>query len=58
MLIVLLVGGFAWYSTTADFQSRVGSRIVSVLEDATGGRVEVAASTSASGIWRPRSTAL
>ena len=41
MLIVLLVGGFAWYSTTADFQSRVGSRIVSVLEDATGGRVEV-----------------
>jgi translocation and assembly module TamB len=40
-LILLAVGGFWWYSTTADFQRRVGKEIVSVLEDATGGRVEV-----------------
>jgi len=40
-LVILLVGGFAWYSTTADFQHRVGSRIVAALEDATGGSVEV-----------------
>ena len=41
-LVVLVVGGFWWYSTTGDFQRRVGREIVSVLEDATGGRVEVA----------------
>jgi translocation and assembly module TamB len=41
LLVILLVGGFAWYSTTADFQRRVGTEIVSVLENATGGRVEV-----------------
>ncbi len=41
ILILLLVGAFAWYSTTDDFQRRVGGRIASVLEDATGGRVEV-----------------
>jgi translocation and assembly module TamB len=41
VLIVVAVGGFAWYSTTADFQRRVGNEIVSVLEDSTGGRVEV-----------------
>jgi translocation and assembly module TamB len=40
-LVVVVVGGFAWYSTTDDFQHRVGREIVSVLEDATGGRVEV-----------------
>jgi translocation and assembly module TamB len=41
LLVIVLVGGFAWYSTTADFQRRVGNEIVSVLETATGGRVEV-----------------
>lgn len=40
-LVILLVGGLWWYSTTNDFQRRVGREIVSVLEDATGGRVEV-----------------
>ena len=30
-----------WYTTTADFQQRVGREIVSVLENATGGRVEL-----------------
>ena len=40
-LVIVVVGGFAWYTTTDDFQGRVGREIVSVLEDATGGRVEV-----------------
>jgi translocation and assembly module TamB len=40
-LVIVVVGGFAWYTTTDDFQGRVGKEIVSMLEDATGGRVEV-----------------
>jgi translocation and assembly module TamB len=40
-LVLLVAGGFWWYSTTADFQHRVGQEIVKVLEDATGGRVEL-----------------
>jgi translocation and assembly module TamB len=40
-LALVLVGGFAWYSTTADFGRRMGNELVSVLENATGGRVEV-----------------
>jgi translocation and assembly module TamB len=40
-LLIVVVGGFAWYTTTDDFQWRVGREIVSVLEGATGGRVEV-----------------
>jgi translocation and assembly module TamB len=40
-LIALLVAGVTWYTTTADFQQRVGREIVSVLENATGGRVEL-----------------
>ena len=40
-LIVAAVLTFWWYSTTEDFQRRVGREIVSVLGDATGGRVEV-----------------
>jgi translocation and assembly module TamB len=44
LLIFLMVvcGTFAWYSTTDDFNRRVGKAIVKVLEDATGGRVELA----------------
>jgi len=40
LLVVLLAGG-AYYTGTADFQRRVGGEVVSVLEDATGGRVEL-----------------
>ncbi len=40
-LVILLVGGIAWYTTTAYFQRRVEREIVSVLENSTGGRVEV-----------------
>ena len=40
LLIVLLLGGW-YYTTTADFQRRVGKEVVSVLEDSTGGKVEL-----------------
>ncbi|NYF79751.1 translocation/assembly module TamB domain-containing protein [Granulicella arctica] len=42
LFVLVVLGGFAWYSTTSDFQRRVGKEVVSVLEDATGGRVELA----------------
>jgi translocation and assembly module TamB len=42
LLVFIVLGGLAWYSTTADFQHRVGKEVVTVLEDATGGRVELA----------------
>ena len=42
LLLVILFAGFAWYSTTADFQGRVGKQVVSILEDATGGKVDLA----------------
>ncbi|HWW97378.1 MAG TPA: hypothetical protein VNY74_06765, partial [Edaphobacter sp.] len=41
VLVMVLFGTFAWYSTTDDFNRRVGKKVVSVLEDATGGRVEL-----------------
>jgi translocation and assembly module TamB len=40
-LVILLVGGITWVTATAYFQRLVGREIVSVLEDATGGRVEL-----------------
>jgi len=43
VLVVVLCGAFAWYTTTADFEHRVGRQVVTVLEDATGGRVELRA---------------
>jgi translocation and assembly module TamB len=41
VLILLLLATFAWYTTTADFDRRVRGEVVKVLEDATGGRVEL-----------------
>ncbi|MEI9981498.1 MAG: hypothetical protein WDN23_21405 [Edaphobacter sp.] len=41
ILVVALFAGFWWYSTTDDFNRRVGREVVKVLEDATGGRVEL-----------------
>jgi translocation and assembly module TamB len=43
VLLMVVVGGFWWYSTTASFQQRVRQEVVRVLEDATGGRVELGA---------------
>ena len=40
-LVVLVLVAFSWYSTTEDFQHRVGGEVVKVLEDSTGGRVEL-----------------
>ncbi|HEY5055720.1 MAG TPA: translocation/assembly module TamB, partial [Acidobacteriaceae bacterium] len=40
-LLILLIAGTAWYATTDDFQRRVANQLVSVLEDSTGGRVEI-----------------
>jgi translocation and assembly module TamB len=40
LLVMALLGGW-YYTTTADFQRRVGAEVVKVLEDATGGRVEL-----------------
>ena len=41
VLLIVLIAGVSWYSTTEDFQHRVSKEIVSILENATGGRVEV-----------------
>lgn len=41
LLLIVLVLGLSWYTTTADFQRRVGGEVVQVLEDSTGGRVEL-----------------
>ena len=41
LLVIIALGTAAWYTTTDDFQRRVGKEVVTVLEDATGGRVEL-----------------
>jgi translocation and assembly module TamB len=41
VLVMALVGALAWYSTTDSFNRRVKGEVVKVLEDATGGRVEL-----------------
>ncbi len=41
VLAAALVAGLSWYSATPDFERRVSREVVSVLEDATGGRVEL-----------------
>jgi translocation and assembly module TamB len=39
--LVVLAAGLTWYTRTADFQHRVSGEVVRVLEDSTGGRVEI-----------------
>jgi translocation and assembly module TamB len=41
LLLLILFGAFAWYTTTPDFERRVKAQLVTILGDATGGRVEV-----------------
>ena len=41
VLVALIVGGAAWYASTAQFENRVRQELISVLEQATGGRVEL-----------------
>jgi translocation and assembly module TamB len=45
VLVIVVVGGISWYTTTNDFQHRAANKVVSVLEDATGGRVEIGSLT-------------
>ncbi len=40
-LIVVVLAGLSWYTTTSDFQRRVRREVVSLIESATGGRVEL-----------------
>jgi translocation and assembly module TamB len=41
LLLVVALGGAAWYMTTDSFQAYVRGRVVSAIENATGGRVEM-----------------
>ena len=42
LLLVSLIVGLGLYSTTQDFQNRVRSTLITTLEDATGGKVDLA----------------
>ncbi len=41
VLVLLVVFGLNWYTTTEDFQRRVGTEVKTVLEDSTGGKVDI-----------------
>jgi translocation and assembly module TamB len=41
LLLVLVIAGLLFYASTAHFSNLVRQKVVSVLEDATGGRVEL-----------------
>ena len=41
LLLVLVIGGLLFYASTAHFSNQVRQRVISVLQDATGGRVEL-----------------
>lgn len=42
-LLLVVVALLSWYTTTQDFQKRAAGQVVGILEDATGGRVEIGA---------------
>src|ERR1700734_544070 len=41
LLLVLVIGGLLFYASTAHFSNLVRQRVINVLQDATGGRVEL-----------------
>ena len=41
IVLLVLIGAAAWYVSTAEFQQKVRQRVVALLEQATGGRVEL-----------------
>jgi len=43
VVAALLIGGVAWYASTPQFENRVRAELISVIERATGGRVELGA---------------
>lgn len=49
-LVLVVIVGAAWYTTTDDFQHRVGKELVKVLEDATVAESNWVRSGSACGI--------
>ena len=42
VVFLLVLGGLSWYTGTSDFDHRVSEELIKTLEDATGGRVELA----------------
>ena len=40
-VLLLIVGGAAWYATTSSFENIVRNKLIATLETATGGRVEL-----------------
>ena len=42
LLFILVIVGLGIYSTTQDFQNRVRSTLINTLQDATGGKVDLA----------------
>lgn len=43
VVLALLVAGLSWYASTPQFANKVRTELITVLEDATGGRVELGA---------------
>ena len=43
VVLALLIAGLSWYASTPQFANKVRARVIQVLEDATGGRVELGA---------------
>ncbi len=43
VLLALLVAGLSWYASTPQFANKVRTKLIQVLGDATGGRVELGA---------------
>jgi translocation and assembly module TamB len=41
LLLLVIVGGFLFYASTQHFANNIRQRVITVLEDATGGRVEI-----------------
>ncbi len=41
VLVLVVIFGLNWYTKTDDFQRRVGGQVRSVLEDSTGGKVDL-----------------
>ncbi len=41
LLLIIVWFGLNWYVTTPDFQRRVGGQVRTVLEDSTGGKVDI-----------------
>jgi translocation and assembly module TamB len=41
LLLLVIVGGLLFYASTQHFANNIRQRVITVLEDATGGRVEI-----------------